>query len=131
MIPGELFLGSKASHACIRIQEKPSPAGINAYWFWTHLPYHTRVIVLDDPVERENLLKLVTGSTPELEAEMERVWQVDSEDESRITITFGGDVVLGGRETISLWRKDFRKPLSGKDRIILSPDCRLFFRRMI
>ena len=111
MIPGELFLGSKASHACIRIQEKPSPAGINAYWFWTHLPYHTRVIVLDDPVERENLLKLVTGSTPELEAEMERVWQVDSEDESRITITFGGDVVLGGRESYFPLEEGFPKTL--------------------
>ena len=53
MIPGEIFLGTKASHACIRIQEKPSEQGINAYWFWTHLPYHTRVIVLDDPVERQ------------------------------------------------------------------------------
>ena len=41
-------LGTKASHGCIRIQAEPSEnKGINAYWLWTHIPYHTRVIVLE------------------------------------------------------------------------------------
>ena len=43
------LLGQKASHGCTRVspfatEEHP----INMYWLWIHLPYHTRVIVLDD-----------------------------------------------------------------------------------
>lgn len=50
---GKSLLGTKASHACIRIQSDPGETeGINAYWIWTHIPYHTRVIILDDPDER-------------------------------------------------------------------------------
>ena len=114
MIPGELFLGSKASHACIRIQEKPSPTGLNAYWFWTHLPYHTRVIVLDDPVERENRFKLVTGTTPDLDTELRNAWQVESDEEEAIRITFGGDTVLGGRESYYSLENGLPSLLTGK-----------------
>ena len=49
---GRSFLGAKASHACIRIQSEPGENGINAYWIWAHIPYRTRVIILDDPAER-------------------------------------------------------------------------------
>jgi len=50
---GKNGLGQKASHACIRIQDEPGEEnGINAYWIWTHVPYRTRVIILDDPEER-------------------------------------------------------------------------------
>jgi len=49
---GRGYLGAKASHACIRIQSEPGENGINAYWIWTHIPYHTRVLILDDPDER-------------------------------------------------------------------------------
>ena len=49
---GRGYLGAKASHACIRIQSEPGENGINAYWIWTHIPYHTRVLILDDPAER-------------------------------------------------------------------------------
>ena len=100
MNPGEMYLGTKASHACIRIQEKPSEKGINAYWFWTHLPYHTRVIVMDDPEEREKWETLVTGSAPDLTEGMAEAWQVEQEKDGErdVTITFGGDAVLGGRE---------------------------------
>ena len=43
------LLGQKASHGCTRVspfatEEYP----INMYWLWLHLPYHTRVIVLED-----------------------------------------------------------------------------------
>ena len=102
MLPGEMYLGTKASHACIRIQEKPSDSGLNAYWFWTHLPYHTRVIVLDDPEERRNLERIVSGNTPSLEDGLASSWRVDDQEEVKpraIVITFGGDVVLGGRES--------------------------------
>ena len=43
------LLGTKASHGCVRIQNRPDENGINAYWLWTHLPYHTKVLILDDP----------------------------------------------------------------------------------
>ena len=46
---GSEQLGNKASHGCIRIQAEPSEKeGINAYWIWTHIPYHTRVVILDN-----------------------------------------------------------------------------------
>ena len=101
MGPGEIYLGTKASHACIRVQEKPGEKGLNAYWFWTHLPYHTRIIVLDDPEERTNLEKRVTGNTPDLEEGLATAWRVEEEpgEGGLITLTFGGDAVLGGRES--------------------------------
>ena len=43
------LLGQKASHGCTRVSPfatEESP--INMYWLWIHLPYHTRVIVLED-----------------------------------------------------------------------------------
>ena len=42
-------LGSPASHGCVRVSpfiSEDSP--INMYWLWLRLPYHTRVIILDD-----------------------------------------------------------------------------------
>ncbi len=43
------LLGEKASHGCVRVSPFASAdCPINSYWLWTHLPYHTRVIILDD-----------------------------------------------------------------------------------
>ena len=43
------LLGQKASHGCIRVPSRPTDeSGVDAWWLYTHLPYHTRVIVLDD-----------------------------------------------------------------------------------
>jgi len=43
------LLGQKASHGCTRVSLFASEdCPINMYWLWTHLPYHTRVIVLND-----------------------------------------------------------------------------------
>ena len=66
---GRSFLGAKASHACVRIQSEPGENGINAYWIWTHVPYHTRVIILDDPAERRPVHErpMVTTHIPEAE----------------------------------------------------------------
>ena len=102
MKPGEAYLGSKASHACIRVQEKPSEQGINAYWLWTHLPYHTRIIVLDDPEERTNLEILLSGKVPDITEGLKSAWLVNTEEDTTdkpITITFGGDAVIGARES--------------------------------
>jgi len=50
--PGASRLGSKASHACIRVQAEAGEGGINAYWLWQRLPFRTRLLILDDPEER-------------------------------------------------------------------------------
>ena len=43
------LLGQKASHGCVRVSPFTSEdCEINSYWLWTRLPYHTRVIILDD-----------------------------------------------------------------------------------
>ena len=113
LLAGEVYLGSKASHACVRVQAKPGEAGINAYWLWTHLPYRTRMIILDDPEERSALLSIVTGSTPRLTLDENegasyldkngQQWVVQQEEEETaedlLTLTFGGDAVLGIRES--------------------------------
>ncbi len=42
------LLGQKASHGCVRVSpfaDADNP--INSYWLWTHLPYHTRVIIIE------------------------------------------------------------------------------------
>ncbi|MBQ9212106.1 MAG: CapA family protein [Clostridia bacterium] len=133
MLPGEMYLGTKASHACIRVQEKPSEQGINAYWFWTHLPYHTRIIVMDDPEERIWLENRITGNTPNLMEGLQNAWQVEpeSEEEEAINISFGGDVVLGGRESYYgdpegmpayLEKEGFDWPFAGLKSLFLKDD---------
>ena len=43
------LLGQKSSHGCVRVSPFASAdCPVNSYWLWTHLPYHTRVIILDD-----------------------------------------------------------------------------------
>ncbi len=43
------LLGQKASHGCVRVSPfLTGDSPINMYWLWTHLPWHTRVIILDD-----------------------------------------------------------------------------------
>ncbi len=46
-------LGQKASHGCVRMPNEPTAEGLNALWLWQRLPYHTKVLVLDDPVARQ------------------------------------------------------------------------------
>ena len=104
---GRALLGSKGSHACIRVQADPGEKGLNAYWIWTHIPHQTRLIILDDPEERRKAKALVTGETPAYD-EMPLVDSLMEEYEDEdgwIRRTFGGDVALGGRETY-LNRKD-------------------------
>jgi flagellar hook assembly protein FlgD len=43
------LLGQKASHGCVRVSPfLTGDSPINMYWLWIHLPYHTRVLILDD-----------------------------------------------------------------------------------
>jgi hypothetical protein len=97
---GRALLGSKGSHACIRVQAEPGPEkGINAYWIWTHIPYHSRVIILDDPEERQKAKNILTGQYTDFQAPESMRPEVVSGDEKPVIITFGGDAVLGGRES--------------------------------
>ena len=98
---GRAYLGAKASHACIRIQDYPGPeSGINAYWIWTHIPYHTKVIILDDQEEREKEKAVLSGKIP-----AGAVWRNSLPDYSSpvhdgetVTMTFGGSVFPGSAE---------------------------------
>lgn len=97
---GRALLGTKGSHACIRVQAEPGPEkGINAYWIWTHIPYHSRVIILDDPGEREKEKAILTGNTSNSDVCDQLNQPGVSSDEDPVIITFGGDAVLGGRES--------------------------------
>ena len=105
------LLGQKASHGCVRIpQEATGESGINAYWLWTHLPYHTRVIILDDPEERTAEALQITGKKVTDKAALQQIpllaekpepAHVNSENETEIILTAGGDAVLATRKE---WR---------------------------
>ena len=95
------LLGAKGSHACIRIQAKPgTTGGINAYWIWTHVPYHSRLIILDDPEERHKEKAILSGEAMEYEdSGISGGAELRKTGKENIRITFGGDTVLGGRES--------------------------------
>lgn len=41
-------LGERASEGCVRVDWRAREEGsVNAYWLWTHLPYGTKVLVVD------------------------------------------------------------------------------------
>lgn len=101
---GRALLGAKASHACIRVQAEPDPAsGVNAYWIWTHIPYHSRVIILDDPEERLHMKAILADEDNEDSLTGFRIEKDETDEEASgeetVVLTFGGDAVLGGRES--------------------------------
>ena len=108
-----VHLGEKASHGCVRLPMEPDPEnGLNAYWFWTHLPFRTRVIILDDPKERIAEAELYAGEHVSDRLALRLMATLSGEPqehhtpgsgETEITITVGGDAVLGTRKE---WRKD-------------------------
>ena len=129
---GRAYLGTKASHACIRIQPEPGEGGLNAYWIYTHIPYHTRVIILDDPDERRaaaDKLKRKNGNPDFSRIQTEITDQHTAEDS--VTITFGGSFTPGGTGNVNV-RKDsfssfaskegYDKPLDGLMRFFDSDD---------
>ena len=95
---GRAYLGSKASHACIRIQDEPgSVSGINAYWIWTHIPYHTKLIILDDPEECMKEKAYLSGISSLNPTDSTNKSAIESGDQT-VKITFGGDVIPGWPE---------------------------------
>lgn len=93
----EPLLGMKASHGCVRVSNVPTEKGINAYWLYTHLPYHTRVIILDDPEQRV-LNAAAAGKAVEVPTIEPIAPPALAEGETEIVLTVGGDAVIGTRE---------------------------------
>ena len=111
---GRAYLGAKASHACIRIQPDPGKGGLNAYWLFTHLPYHTRVIILDDPDERKaanKKLKRDDNSEPEMNVFCSDEKQ-DYVPNDTVSITFCGTVIPGGSRTFNARKESFVSRIS-------------------
>ena len=104
---GRGYLGAKASHACIRIQAEPGEGGLNAYWLFTHIPYHTRVIILDDPEERKantEKLKRTESDEPKPLSSQDGI-EYDEDSAETVLLTFGGNLAPGGRKAFNS-RKD-------------------------
>ena len=113
---GRGYLGAKASHACIRIQPEPGKGGVNAYWLFTHLPYHTRVVILDDPWERESAAeKLKRDNRDDVNLSALHLAQTDqNESNGQVAITFGGIVIPGGNRSFNNRKDSFSSIIESK-----------------
>ena len=71
--------------------------GVNVYYLWTHLPYGTRLFILDDP---ENRTLQAAAVSDKVQADVTAPTDVPalSADETELVLTLGGDAVLGTRE---------------------------------
>ena len=105
---GRGYLGTKASHACIRIQPEPGEGGLNAYWIFTHIPYHTRVIILDDADERRAIADKLKrkDSSPDYSV-IHTVKTEEVPSEQTVRMTFGGMFIPGGTRTFNSRRDSF------------------------
>lgn len=106
---GRGYLGAKASHACIRIQPEPGDGGINAYWLFTHIPYHTRVIILDDKWEREaRAEKLKRSDKDDLDLSCLHINGIKQNDGGdNVIITFTGCLTPGGTRSFNSRSESF------------------------
>ncbi len=108
---GRGYLGAKASHACIRIQPEPGPGGINAFWIFTHLPYHTRVIILDDQEQRTaEMTRLTRGKNSSADPGKLHIYNHEEEliiPGKTVKITFGGSVTPGGSKAFNSKKDSF------------------------
>ncbi|MCR5567492.1 MAG: CapA family protein [Clostridiales bacterium] len=106
---GRGYLGAKASHACIRIQPEPGQGGLNAYWLFTHIPYHTRVMILDDPWERESAAeKLKRGKNDDVDVSALRgTDSFGSGSGGTVEITFAGSFIPGGDRAFNQRKESF------------------------
>lgn len=97
---GQGQLGQKASHGCVRLDRLPGESGITAYWLWTHLPWGTRVLILDDPEQRmEQAAAVAAGRLPVAQTRAEAATPpIMQPGESELILTAGGDAVIGTRE---------------------------------
>ncbi len=118
---GRGYLGAKASHACIRIQPEPGEGGLNAYWLFTHIPYHTRVMILDDPLERVAYTEKLKRNEKTL-SNMQTIttYQYGTKDDQKVDITFGGSLIPGGSRSFNSRKNSFASAVqnSGYDKIL-------------
>ena len=101
---GRGYLGAKASHACVRIQPEPGKGGLNAFWLFTHIPYHTRVIILDDQEKRENEKNvIIRGKKDDVILSSLNNMKTDDfvTEEQSVAITFGGCLIPGGTKAFN------------------------------
>ena len=107
---GRGYLGAKASHACIRIQPEPGQGGLNAYWLFTHIPYHTRVMILDDPWEHESAaFKLKRSEKSDVDMNNLHLTGTYSNDsELVVEMTFGGCIIPGGTRAFNARKESFQ-----------------------
>lgn len=110
---GRAYLGAKASHACIRIQAEPGAGGLNAYWLWTHIPFHTRVIILDDPEERAGLIGKLKRQDEDFREAAGHLNLVRSESlesgsaDSSVVLSFCGNLIAGGKRSFNARNDSF------------------------
>ncbi len=130
---GRGYLGAKASHACIRIQPEPGKGGLNAFWIFTHIPYHTRIIILDDPEEREAMISRLKRTDQDIvDISSLNKSSCSSPDSGKlITVTFGGCFIPGGISSFNrriesfisyLSENGYDKPLKNIKRILENDD---------
>lgn len=104
-------LGSKASHGCVRLPKFAEEGELNAYLLYTMLPYHTRIIILDDPEQRTQNAADVGITVEDAIAPLPPLESIGATEKQELSaapaladgekeylITFGGDAVLGTRE---------------------------------
>ena len=130
---GRGYLGAKASHACIRIQPEPGEGGLNAFWIFTHIPYHTRVIILDDQEKRESEHNLLTrGKKQDVDiSSLKKDLNKENTNDEHVVITFGGCILPGGTKAFNQKKESFSsyvlsagydKPLSNTGEIFHEDD---------
>lgn len=112
-------LGGKASHGCVRIDNRANEDGYNAWWLYANLSRNTKVLVLPENWAEEGLLEslydpgflTIQGESDQVSHEPEPApdYQVDESGsileagkdlpvDKSLTLTFGGDCVLGSEE---------------------------------
>lgn len=97
-------LGQKASHGCVRMEPCTGDGELNAYWIFTNIPTGTRLIILDDPAQRVTQAAEAAAGTAADRVLTEVASPTDlAAGETELSITLGGDVVLGTREK---WQTD-------------------------
>lgn len=84
-------LGAKASHGCVRVDNRLSDQGLNAWWLYATLPRNTKVLVL--PEKQEEI-----RDEPMIPHKAEPLTEAETPGDVQIVMTFGGDCVLGSEE---------------------------------
>lgn len=90
------LLGAAVTEGGIRLP-RGNEAGVNAWWLCTHLPQGTRVLILDDPEQRA-LRSAAAGEAVTLSHAAPETPPALRDGEFELTLTVGGDAVIGTRE---------------------------------